>query len=136
MDWEHLVVAVLFSLLINLVINATYMESYSWPWLAAIGLAILGVSKVLSLGVKGSVSYWYTLAFAAIATVLIFLIGSHDYDTFWWSSLILLVLLVVDIAVVLLGNYYKKMMIDRNILIANVIGDLILGTTLAVALWH
>lgn len=136
MDLEHVVLLVVFLLIVEMVLNSSYIKTYSYKELAAIGLAMLGLAKVMVLGKKGTMTYWYGLGFAVFMLIATTLVGSSNHTTFWWSAIVSIVGLVVDAGLNL--YWYMKGHLDtsRNVMIIHIIGSLVYAVTLGIAVWH
>jgi hypothetical protein len=132
---EQIVLAVLFSLFTHWIVTSTFLQTFSFPILLTLGLALLGFSKIFMLDRNDSVCWWYTVGLVVAIGIVAYLITTTDYDYQWWLTLALIIIPVVDLAYLVYERFYKKKSSSTWMMIINVVADVLILLNCSYALF-
>ena len=137
MDVEHIIVAILFSLVVLMTLTTTFWVANSFVSLLAVGFALVGFGKLMGLnspGGKKGVSYWYSIAWTVLVAIGVWFATSAIVDRSWWATAFLIFMAVVDLA--FLGyEYWKLKQLSGMTLGICAVGDVLLIGLLGYALF-
>lgn len=120
-----IIVAVVFIVLINWIMNCAFIQSYGYPILLLIGGLCFALAKA-SFAIRYQTGYWFTIALMALILIGGWFITDSNLKYEKGGSIFLGLLFIVDIIYLIVCKYTWKMPIDMTSFIVNIIGDLLL----------
>lgn len=120
-----IIVAIVFVVLINWIMNCAFIQSYGYPILLLIGGLCFGLAKA-SLTIRWQADWRYTILFMVLLLIGGWFITDSNLKYEKGGSIFLGLLFIVDIIYLILCKYTWKMQIDMTSFVVNIIGDLLL----------
>lgn len=127
MDVEHIIMAVVFALVVIMILDAPFLRAFSYTWILAAGLALIGFTHVMTMGEKRSTAWWYSIIWTGLIFLAAYFAKSNIISRAYWSVVFMIVLAVVDICYAAYMFYSKKLEMTRNMLVMRIVGNVLFG---------